>query len=78
VVRAHPTVPLQKIPCGFSNVLIGLTYLPALKYKRRYKWHCGWLREVVLRMVDGLLARASPKMSAKSIHASTASDVKRS
>jgi hypothetical protein len=34
----------HKILCGFSNILIDLTYLPALKYKRRYKWYCGWSR----------------------------------
>src|ERR1700722_7705394 len=32
----------NKFRCGFSNALIDLTYLPALKYKRRNKWRCGW------------------------------------
>jgi hypothetical protein len=41
---SHPTVPNEKFPCGFSNVLIDLSYLPALNTKGAYKWHCGWSR----------------------------------
>ena len=28
----------RNFPCGFSNVLTDLTYLPALKYRERYRW----------------------------------------
>jgi hypothetical protein len=43
VVRAHPTVPLQKIPCSCSNILIRLDLFARAKYKRRI--------QMALRMV---------------------------
>ena len=52
MVRAHPTVPPQlKYPAVFSNLLIDLTYLRRLKYKRRIQMA---LRMVALnRLTDG-------------------------
>lgn len=55
---------LLRVP---SNVLIEPMYLRRLKYKRHYKWHCGWSVWFELKVAPSLLARVSPLMSAMSL-----------
>ena len=40
VVGSYP----PKLPNSSGNLRINLTYLRLEKYKRRYKWLCGWSR----------------------------------
>ena len=47
-----------EMPHISSMLLIDLTYLPRLKYKRRYKWHCGWSRWFERKTIVGSPARA--------------------